>query len=152
MLIHQYESNSSKGKAINSIATTTTITTNESSNNSPSKPLAVDGNIMGVPEMIYERGGILRSYSYDIHMNSLSKVWNPPTLNVGYTGFDPYLSSFQLVDNSLIPTHLIILQHGFQGSGFDMRLIRNALHVEFPHYLVIFPYNKYSYQLFSFMT
>lgn len=123
MLIQQYESNNN-------------------SNNNPTgnsnKMVVINGNIISGDEMLYERGGVLKSYSCDIHMNSLSNVWNPSSINVGYTGFDPCLSSFQLVDHSSQPVHLIVLQHGFQGSSFDMRLIRNTLHVEFPHYLVIF--------------
>lgn len=88
--------------------------------------------------MNYERGGVLRSYPNDIHMNSLSNVWNPSTLNINENRFDSCLSSFQLIDTSTTPVHLIILQHGFQGTSFDMRLIRNALHIEFPHFMVVF--------------
>jgi hypothetical protein len=82
-----------------------------------------------------ERGGLLHSYSCDIHMNSLPNVWHLSSSQQSYTSFDPCLSSYQLASPS--PTHLFILQHGFQGTGFDMRLIRNALHMEFPDALVM---------------
>lgn len=131
MLIHQY----SQHNQINSNNSTNNSHTNTL--NSP-KQLGVNGNIVTGDDMNYERGGVLRSYPNDIHMNSLSNVWNPSTLNINENRFDSCLSSFQLIDTSTTPVHLIILQHGFQGTSFDMRLIRNALHIEFPHFMVVF--------------
>lgn len=95
------------------------------------KKLGTNGTILSGDEreIILERGGPFRSYSSDIHMNSLSLVWNPSSSST-------HTPSSQGYDSSSAPVHLIVLQHGFQGTGFDMRLIRNALHVEFPHYLV----------------
>jgi hypothetical protein len=83
-----------------------------------------------------ERGGLLHSYSCDIHMKSLANVWHLSSSHQGYSGFDPCLSSYRISSASPSPAHLIILQHGFQGTAFDMRLIRNALHMEFPDALV----------------
>ena len=34
------------------------------------------------------------------------------------------------------PVHVVVLQHGFQGSSHDMKIMRNALFVEFPTSLV----------------
>jgi hypothetical protein len=115
------------------------ITTTGSSLNTPKK-LGPNGTILSGDDIILERGGPFRSYSCDLHMNSLSHVWNPSSLTQNLKGYEPGISSFQLSDSATAPIHLIVLQHGFQGTGFDMRLIRNALHVEFPHYLVqLFP-------------
>lgn len=86
-------------------------------------------------EIALERGGVFKAYSCDVHMNSLENVWSFSSANQSYDSFDPCLSSFQLTHTSP-PFHLVILQHGFQGTAFDMRLIRNALHMEFPEYMV----------------
>lgn len=86
-------------------------------------------------EIALERGGVFKAYPCDVHMNSLANIWNKNSATQSYDSFDPCLSSFQL-DQTSPPFHLVILQHGFQGTAFDMRLIRNALHMEFPNYMV----------------
>jgi hypothetical protein len=120
MLIHEYLSNnpsSSGGRSRNGDVISTA-------------PISAPGD-----DIAMERGGLLRTYACDVHMDSLANVWNPSSTTAqNFFELDPSVSSFE--EENFSPVHLIILQHGFQGTGFDMRLIRNALHMEFPQYLV----------------
>lgn len=118
MLIHEYFSNinTSGSKSGNTIPNVSVL--------SPGDDIAM------------ERGGILRIDDCDVHMDSLANVWNPSTVTQNFIDSDPSVSFSE--EENCSPVHLIILQHGFQGTGFDMRLIRNALHMEFSQYLVTF--------------
>jgi hypothetical protein len=115
MLIHEYSPANNNNN------------NNNNNNKSSSSPPAPGDDI------VMERGGVLRTYPSDVHMDSLASVWNPSKTQLT-EDLDPKESSFQ--EENFSPVHLIVLQHGFQGTGFDMRLIRNALHMEFPQYLV----------------
>lgn len=122
MLINEY------GNPVNHNNTSSHSTSSHSHSNSNGGVNQTEDNT----SMLLERGGLFHGYSSDLHMNSLTKIWNFTSTSDCYSSYDPCLS----FEQSTTPVHLIILQHGFQGTSYDMRLIRNALHMEFPHYLV----------------
>lgn len=77
---------------------------------------------------------------------SASSVFSPSVKAMhGYSNKEDYnktdsdsvhacLSTSSEEDESDTPVHLIVMQHGFLGSSYDLRLLQNAVSVELPDY------------------